>query len=64
MQSGCVFGVDVGDGMNDGEKVSLDLEVVLCDEYGNDSMGSVRCDESFKQNSVFLPQEWKPGLRR
>ena len=59
-----MFDIDGSDGMDDREKVSLDLEVVLCDEYGNDSMGSVRCDESFKQNPVFLPQEWKPGLRR
>ena len=62
MQSGCVFGIDVGDGMNDGEKVSSDLEVVLCDEYGADSVGSVGCDESLEQDSVFLPQEWKPNL--
>ena len=59
-----MFDIDESDGMDDRKKVSLDLEVVLCDKYGDDSMGSVRCDESFKQNYVFLPQEWKPGLRR
>ena len=62
MQSGCVIGIDVGDGMNDGEKVSLDLEVVLCDAYGDDNVGSVRCDEPLEQDPVFLPKEWEPDL--
>ena len=64
MQSGCVLGTDVGDGVDDGEKVSLDLEVVLCDEYGDDSVGSVRCDEPLEQDPVFLPQKWEPNLWR
>ena len=44
--------------------MSLDLEVVLRDEDGNDKMGSIRCGQSLKQDSVFLPQEWEPNLWR
>ena len=59
-----MLGTDVGDGVNDGEKVSLDLEVVLRDAYGNDNVGSVRCGQSLEQDPVFLPKEWEPDLWR
>ena len=49
-----MLGTDVGDGVNDGEKVSLDLEVVLRDAYGNDNVGSARCGQSLEQDPVFL----------
>ena len=64
VQGGCVLGTDVGDGVDDGEKVSLDLEVVLRDAYGNDKVGSIKCGQSLEPNSVFLPKEWEPDLWR
>ena len=64
MRDGCLLGVDVGDGVDNGEKMSLDLEVVLRDAYGNDKMGSTGCGEPLKQDSVFLPKKWEPDLWR
>ena len=64
MQDGCMLGADVGDGVDNGEKMSLDLEVVLRDAYGNDKMRSTGCSEPFEQNSVFLPEKWEPDLWR
>ena len=40
----------------------LDLEVVLCDEDGNDKMGSTGCDESLEEDSIFLPKKWEPDV--
>ena len=44
-QDGCMLGVDVGNGVDDGEEMSLDLEVVLRNADGNDKMGSTGCGE-------------------
>ena len=55
VQGGNVFVVDECESMDDGQKVGLNLEMVLCDIDGNDGMGPVRSDESLKENPVFLP---------
>ena len=44
--------------------MSLDLEVVLCDEDGNDKMGSTGCTESLEKDSIFLPEKWEPDVWR
>ena len=62
MQAGCLLGVDVGDGVDDGKKMSLDLEVVLRDEDRNDKMGSTGGDKSFEKDSILLPKKWEPNV--
>ena len=64
MQAGCLLGVDVGDGVDNGSKMSLDLEVVLCVEDGYDKMGSTGCNESLGKDSIFLPEKWEPNVWR
>ena len=59
-----MLGTDVGDGVNDGEKMSLDLEVVLRDADGNDKMGSTGCVEPLEQDSIFVPKKREPDLWR
>ena len=44
--------------------MSLDLEVVLRDEDGNDEVGSTRCCESLEQDSILLPKKWEPDVWR
>ena len=50
-----MFPVDAGKSMDDGYKVGLNLKIVLCDVNGDDGVGSVRGNESFEEDPVFLP---------
>ena len=40
----------------------LSLEVVLRNEDGNDKVRTSRGDELLKKKSIFLAQEWEPGV--
>ena len=41
----------------------LDFKVILRDVNRNDGVWSIRGDEPFEKNAVFLAKEWEPGLR-
>ena len=44
--------------------MSLDLEVVLRDEDGNNKVGSTGCNKSLEKDSILLPKKWEPDVWR
>ena len=44
--------------------MSVDLEVVLRDEDGNDKMGPAGGNKSLEKDSILLPKKWEPDVWR
>ena len=54
--------VDNSESVDDGEEVSLDLEVVLSDVNGNDEMRPLGSGEFFNEGLVFLMEKGEPCM--